>query len=89
MGLLRFCPSLRQNVSDRVGEGLKLIAGRCRRNLDRMIEDQMPFIERIVGSGEPNRSASVLLKKVGAAWWLRRELGFQNCLCGHARVLPK
>ena len=63
VGALGPHPALRQDIPDRAGGRLKLFARAGSARIDDVVEQQMPLVEGVVGSGEPDRTAAVLLEK--------------------------
>jgi len=51
IGILRLKPSLRNDVADRPGGRLVLVAQRGVPRIDDMVEDQVPLVECVLGSG--------------------------------------
>ena len=59
---LRAHPSLREDIAHGTGEGLKPLARAGSRQIDDVVEDQVPLVERVVRPREWNRAAPVLLE---------------------------
>ena len=59
--VLRVDPSLRKDVPHGAGEGLETLARAGSRQVDDVVEDQVPFVERVVRPRELNRATPVLL----------------------------
>ncbi len=60
VGLLGADPSLRENVPDRARECLVPLARLTCRGINDVVEQQVPLIQRISGTGELDRTAAVL-----------------------------
>ena len=89
VGFLGENPSLREDVPHGAGEGLKPVAWRCRAYVDRIVKEEMTFIQRVVGPLELNRAASVLLKQLRNVVGSRRYWGFQDRLRAHLTYLSE
>src|ERR1700751_5325068 len=84
---------MRQNVAHRGRECFEAFA--CTRYfwVDRAIENQVPFIKSLLGSGESNQVAAVLPEKLRKIFWLcRHGDDFRGCwlrrvFCAHSRYL--
>ena len=61
IGLLRTQPSLREDVAHGAGCGLETLASADGRRFPDVIEEEVPFVQRIGRSGEPDGAATVLL----------------------------
>ena len=48
VGVLRQHPALREDIPHGAGEGLKALARAGRRQIDDVVEEEMPLVERIV-----------------------------------------
>ena len=64
VGRLGMHPSLRQNIAHGAGDSLKALAWAGGHQFDDVVEDEMPFIERVIRSRERNRPAAVLLDEL-------------------------
>ena len=73
VGRLGIHPSLRQNIAHGTGDSLKALAWAGGHQFDDVVENEMPFIERVIRSRERNRPAAVLLDElhhvIGCGWW--------------------
>ena len=58
-------PALRQDIAHGASDSLKALAWAGGHQFDDVVENEMPFIERVIGSREPNRPAAVLLDELG------------------------
>src|SRR5262245_37676106 len=74
-------PALREDVPDGVGESLETLPCAGGRQLDNVIEEEMPLVERVVGARELNRPAAVLLQE------LRLTVGMR--CCGWGGLFPR
>ena len=72
IGLLRTQPSLREDVAHGAGCGLETLASADGRQFPDVIEEEVPFVQRIGRSGEPDGTATVLLYELGQ---IRRSFG--------------
>src|SRR5262249_28590786 len=64
VGALGLYPALRQDVPDRPGGSLELLAHRSRGRIDHVVEKQMALVQSIAVAGEPDRPAAILLQDV-------------------------
>ena len=64
VGLLGLHPSLRQDIAHGAGNSLKALPWAGGYQFDDVVENEMPFIKRVIRSRERNRPTAVLLKQL-------------------------
>ena len=88
VGLLRADPSLRENVPDGARERLVALTRTGGGRIGNVVEEQVPLIERMGGTREIDRAASILLaqrrRRVRCGFCVRNHL-----FCAHRRAFSR
>ena len=80
VGVLREHPALREDVPHGAGEGLETLARAGGGQVDDVVEDEVPLVERVVRPRELDRAAAVLLAEFRQAVGARGRRGAAFCL---------
>ena len=75
VGFVREDPALREDVPHRLRKGLEPVTGFGVGQAGNVVEYQVPLVKRVVGSGERDRSAAVLLQQLRDSIGTRRWRG--------------
>src|SRR5262249_30357385 len=72
-------PPLREHVPHRPRESLEAVAGGGSLRIDGVVKKEVALIERVVGSGKMDRTASVAVQEFGGIWCRYPRFGDQRC----------